>query len=75
MGEPPQMAEAASPRRPHTVVPSAVVEVSSEELLMWTDQQLRDFAELQLSIVFPGGTPRQVMLSKIVAASLVIADA
>ena len=51
------------------------MEVSSEDLLLLSDQQLIDFADQQLSIVFQPGTPRNVLLSKIIEASLVIADA
>lgn len=68
------MAGMVPPRRPHTVAPTSIMEVSSDELLALTDQQLMDFADQQLSMVFQPGTSRNVLLSKIIEASLVVAD-
>jgi hypothetical protein len=65
----------APPRRPHTIVPDQVLTVESDDLNLMSDQQLIEFAAQHLSLVFAPGTPRTLVLSKIVSSSLVIADA
>jgi len=49
--------------------------VESDDLNLMSDQQLIEFAAHHLSLVFAPGSPRTLVLSKIVSSSLVIADA
>lgn len=61
-------------RRPNTVVPTTVMEVSNEYLNSLNDADLISFAENVCGTVFQAGTPRGVVLTKIVNCALAIQD-
>lgn len=55
-------------------MPETVFEVDSDYLNSLPDHQLIEYAGQYLSLVFAPGTPRTLVLQKIISSSLVVAD-